>query len=191
MKTPKELRPLVAAIRSLQNLIDRFDQQGIIIGGVAVGLLSKPRLTADADAVIFLSIADLESLLDAAKQEGFEPRYPNVPEFARAHRLVALVHEPSGVHVDVSLGAMPFETEAIQRSNLVKVGRLQLRIPSVEDLIILKGVAHREKDSLDIQTLIEFHPNLDRARIEYWMKEFALVLEMPELWDDVAKLLQR
>lgn len=109
MKTPKELQPLVAAVRSLQRLIDHFDQQGIIIGGVAVGLLSKPRYTADADAVILLSIIDLEKLLEAAKQEEFIPRYPNASEFARAHRLVALRHEPTGVQVDISLGAMPFE----------------------------------------------------------------------------------
>lgn len=138
MKTPKELQPLAAAVRSLQRLIDHFDQQGIIIGGVAVGLLSKPRYTADADAVIWLSIADLEKLLEAAKQEEFVPRLPNASEFARAHRLVALRHEPTGVQVDISLGAMPFEAEAIQRSQIVKVGGLRLRIPSVEDLLFSK-----------------------------------------------------
>ncbi|MBI4674731.1 MAG: nucleotidyltransferase [Chloroflexi bacterium] len=161
----------------------------MIIGGVAVGLLARPRLTADADAVIFLSIDELDDLLDAAEQEGFMPRYPNVKEFARANRLVALHHVPSGVDVDISLGAMPFEAEAIERSQLVSVGNLRLRVPSVEDLIIMKAVAHRKKDFSDIENLVAFHPRLDRERIEYWVTGFAQVLEMPELWTDLAPLL--
>jgi hypothetical protein len=35
--------------------------------------------------------------------------------------------------------------------------------------------------------LVEGHPDLDRKRIKRWVREFALALEMPELWDDIAK----
>lgn len=162
----------------------------MIIGGVAVGLLARARLTVDADAVIFLSIADLDELVQAAYQEGFVPRYPNIKDFARAHRVLAFVHQPSGVHVDISLGAMPFEAEAIQRSQLMNVGGMRLRLPSVEDLVILKAVAHRPKDLVDIENLIEFHPELDRARIEDWVRQFAEVMEMPEVWGDLVPLLK-
>ncbi len=189
MKTPNQLKPLLGALRSLQNLIDQFESQGMIIGGVAVSLLSEPRFTADVDAVIFLSIAELARLLDAADKEGFEPRVPNVQEIARASRVVFLRHRASGILADVSLGALPFETEAIERSQLVKIERTKLRVPSVEDLIIMKAIAHRPKDLVDIQSLIDANPKLDRARIEHWVKQYAELLEMPELWDDVAKLL--
>lgn len=53
----------------------------------------------------------------------------------------------------------------------------------------MKTPAHRPKDLVDIQSLIDANPKLDRARIENWVKQYADVLEMPELWDDVAKLL--
>lgn len=191
MTIPEELQPLCATVRSLQNLIDRFEQQGMIIGGVAASLLGRPRYTADADAVIFLSVRELDNLLEAAEQEGFIPRYPNVKEFARAHRVVALRHQPSGVHVDISLAAMPFEAEAIQRSQLLSVGNFSLRLPTVEDLIILKAVAHRPKDLSDIENLIEFHPDLDRVRIRDWVQQFADLLEMPELWTDLEPRLRR
>lgn len=121
----------------------------------------------------------------------FITRYPNTKEFARASRIVALQHQPSGVQVDISLGALPFEAEAIQRSQIVKVGDLSLRIPTVEDLIILKAVAHRPTDMLDIENLIDFHPDLDTKHIEFWVKEFALILETPELWTDLAVLLKK
>jgi len=55
-----------------------------------------------------------------------------------------------------------------------------------EGLIILKAVAHRFQDLLDIQALIEANPNLDRERIQSWVLQFAEALDMPELWTDIA-----
>jgi Nucleotidyltransferase of unknown function (DUF6036) len=181
----------MATLQALQRLIDGFENQGVIIGGVAVSLLGKPRFTADADAVILISIADLGHLLSAAEREGFEPRVPNYEELAHKSRILLLRHRLTAITCDISLGALPFEKEMVDRSRLVPVGRLRLRLPSVEDLIIMKAVAHRPKDLLDIQTLVEIHPDLDRSRIEHWVRQFAELLEMPELWTDVAAILQR
>ncbi len=63
---------------------------------------------------------------------------------------------------------------------------LKIRLPTPEDLIIMKAVAHRPKDLLDIQGIIQSHPHLDRERIQDWVTQFADLLEMPELWDDIA-----
>ncbi|MEW6027901.1 MAG: hypothetical protein AB1554_00305 [Chloroflexota bacterium] len=54
----------------------------------------------------------------------------------------------------------------------------------------MKAVAHRPKDLLDIQAIAENHPDLDVARIKNWVKQFADVLEMPSLWDDIAGILK-
>ena len=64
-------------------------------------------------------------------------------------------------------------------------------LPTPEDLIILKAVAHRLKDLLDIETVIATQPQLDKKRIEFWVKQFAELLEMPELWADLEKLFQK
>jgi hypothetical protein len=191
VKTPKTLKPLLQPLRALQNLIDRFESQGMIIGGVAVSLLSEPRFTADIDAVIFLSVSDLKLLMAGARAEGFEPRITNAEAAARANRVVLLRHHATGIAADISLGALPFEREAIARSQLLNVGKTYLRVPSVEDLIIMKSVVHRAKDILDIQSLIDANPKLDRARIKNWVQQYAELLEMPELWTDLAKLLDR
>ncbi len=67
---------------------------------------------------------------------------------------------------------------------------IAIRLPTPEDLIILKAVAHRPKDMLDIEAIIESQPNLDKERVKQWVTEFAQLLEMPELWEDVAALLK-
>lgn len=190
MTPPHDLAPLLAPLAATQRLLERFDNQGIIIGGVAASLLGKPRLTADVDAVLLLSVKDLPRLMEAAAQEGLAPRFTDAQVFARRHRVLLLRHQESGINVDISLGVLPLEVEAVERSKVYQIGPLAIRLPTPEDLIIFKAVAHRPKDLLDIQALIESHPDLDGKRIERWVREFARLLEMPEVWDDIAPWLQ-
>jgi hypothetical protein len=55
----------------------------------------------------------------------------------------------------------------------------------------MKAVAHRPIDLEDIRSILEVNPNVDLKRIRYWVKEFAKTLEMPEIWNDLKKLLPR
>ncbi len=189
MTSPEGFAPLLAPLAALQRLLSRFGDRGVIIGGIAVSLLGKPRLTADLDAMFLLSVDDIPRLIKMAKFGGIVPRIGAVEEFARKNRVVLLRHQESGTHIDISLGMLPFEEEAVERSVMVQAGTLSVRLPTPEDLIILKAVANRPRDLLDIQTIIESHPDLDRKRVESWVRQFASALEMPELWTDIADLL--
>jgi hypothetical protein len=78
----------------------------------------------------------------------------------------------------------------VERSIVHEVDEsLQIRLPTPEDLIIMKAVAHRPKDLLDIEGIIQNHPNLDQQRIQNWVSQFADLLERPELWEDIASWL--
>lgn len=186
MSSAADLALFMAPLAALQRLLARFDNRGMVIGGVAASLLGRPRLTADLDAVILFDIAELPSLLEAAAQEGLVPRISEVEAFARQNRVLLLRHAESGIPVDLTLGALPLEEEAVARSAIRHVGKVAIRLPTPEDLIIFKAVAHRRQDLLDIQAIVESHPDLDRERIRHWVGEFAQALEMPELWDDIA-----
>jgi hypothetical protein len=180
------LEPFLNPLAALQRLIDHLNGQGLIIGGIAASLLGRPRLTADLDAMVLISIQDLSRLLTYAQEEGLVPRIENAQEFARRNRVLLLVHQETGIPVDISLGALPFEIEAVQRSQVHKVGSLKVRLPTPEDLIIFKAVAHRPQDLLDIQAIIYNYPNLDQDRIQIWVQSFAEALDIPELWEDIA-----
>lgn len=93
--------------------------------------------------------------------------------------------------VDISLGLLPFEVETVERSVLYQIGSFHIRLPTPEDLIILKAVAHRPKDLLDIEAVITRQKRLDYERIQFWVQQFAELLEMPELWTDVKRMLER
>jgi len=156
---------------------------------VAVSLLGQSRLTANADAMLLLSLDKLPQLLKITKEAGLTPRIPDAFSFAQQSRVVLLKHTASSINVDISLGLLPFEVEAVERSQEYKAGNLRLRLPTPEDLIILKAVAHRPKDMLDIASLVDMHPNLDNERVAFWVRQFADLLETPELWRDVEKLI--
>jgi len=191
MKPIDVLEPLLLPIKALQSLIEQFEDQGTIIGGVAVSILGKPRLTGDADAVILLSIEEIPQLLEYAKTIGLIPRLPDVEAFARRSRVILLKHEETGINVDISLGIMPFEVEMVERSQEYIDGSFRARLPTAEDLIILKAVAHRPKDMLDIETIVAVQTSLDLDRIRSWVQQFADVLEAPEIMTDLEEIIKK
>lgn len=191
MNRPDGIEPFFEPLESLQKLLSRFDDRGVIIGGAAVSVLGKARYTEDLDAMFLLSTRDIPRLLEAAKEEGIEPRIANAVEFAKKSRVLLLKHVISNTNIDISLGVLPFEQEMVERSVAHQIDAdLQIRLPTPEDLIILKAVAHRPKDMEDIRILADKYPNLDIARIKQWTRSFAEVLEMPGLWDDIAQMFE-
>lgn len=189
MPTGREVQALLGPLRAVQRLLERTGNRGVIIGGVAVSLLARPRLTADVDAVLLASVEELPQILDWASEEGLLPRISDALDFARRYRVLLLCHQESDIYVDISLGILPFEAEMVERSQVRKIGDLSIRIPMPEDLIVLKAVAHRPIDLADIQAIAQSHPSLDRAYIRRWVTAFAEALEMPELWEEIEPLL--
>jgi hypothetical protein len=185
----ESVTPLLAPLQALQNLISDFNDQGVIIGGIAASLLGTPRYTVDLDAVFLVNLDDLPVLLQAATKQGIEPRISDPIPFARKNRVLFLRHVVSGTDIDLILGILPFEIEMVERSNLISIGPIQLRLPTPEDLIILKAVAQRPKDLADIQSIASRHPDMDKERIRFWVEQFAEALELPDLWNLISSLL--
>jgi len=190
MSTSSIKKPFLDPLEALDKLLSRFGHRGVVIGGIAVGLLSKTRFTEDLDAMVLLSVEDVPVFLEAAKEEGIIPRIDDAEKFAKRNRVLLLRHTPSQTNIDISLGILPFEEEVIQRSIIHEIDEsLTIHLPTPEDLIIMKAIAHRPKDLLDIQGIIQSNPILDKDRIENWIRQFADFLETPELWDDIAEWL--
>lgn len=83
MSLPDYLVPLITPLIDLQKLLDRYGERGVIIGGIASGLLGRPRLTVDLDAMFLASEKDVPKILELAREVGIEPRIENwVKDFA-------------------------------------------------------------------------------------------------------------
>ncbi len=68
------LEPFRAAIESVQRLLRRYNNRGVIMGVSAVAFLGRPRLTADVDALFLLAVAQIPEFLENARTEGIRMR---------------------------------------------------------------------------------------------------------------------
>ncbi len=185
------LAPLLAALGDLSRWLKSTQTPGAIIGGIAASILGRPRFTRDIDAVVLRAEEDWPEFLSSGQQFGFHPRRSDAVEFARKARVLLVRHQSSGIDVDVSLGSLPFEKELIDRAVWRKIAGVSTPLPRVEDLIVMKAVAHRRRDLDDIEGLVEANPDLDTARIMRLVSDFAAALEMPGILTDLQAILNR
>lgn len=180
---------LIAAARDLEAVFADIGLASVIIGGVAASLLATPRATEDIDALIMFDVTDSPRLIASLSRHGFRPLFQDAAEFAIQSRLITVTHEGTSTVVDIMLGCMPFEEELIQRSNEHTSFGFSIRLPTPEDLVILKAIANRPKDLEDIRNIALTYPDMDRKRIEHWVREYGELLETPDLWEQTSAVL--
>jgi predicted nucleotidyltransferase len=163
----------------------------MIIGGVAASILGRPRATRDIDALVAVSEDHWAALLATAVDHGMAPRVADPLAFMRRTRVLLLRHEESGVDIDIILGRLPFEEEAISRAEWHDLGGARVRLPQVEDLLIMKAIAQRPQDLRDIEGLLDVHPGADIERVHRWVREFATATAMPDLLKGLEQLLEQ
>lgn len=187
VEPPKDILPVLSSLTAWFN-----DQnvQYAIIGGVAIGLVTQPRATQDIDAVAWIDLADLPLVLSSAADFGFNSRLADPQSFAEQTRMLLLIHSETGLHVDISCGALPFEQEMIERALEIKLEGLLLKVARPEDLLITKILAHRGKDLIDVENLLAVYDDLDWSRVRSCVKQFAEILETPELLADLEERLK-
>jgi predicted nucleotidyltransferase len=162
---------------------------GVVIGGVAASFLGRPRMTRDVGVLVLLDENSWPHFLESGSEYGFVPRLSDCLEFARQARVLLVRDQSTSVDVDMVFAGLPFEEDLISRARTVELGGVPIRLPSPEDFIVMKSVAHRPRDMEDIRAVIEAHPDLDRNRVHQWLRSFSEALEAPEILDDVLRIL--
>lgn len=191
---PKKAETLAPLLNALGDLVAWFQAaqiSGVVIGGVAASLLGRPRVTRDVDALVIVPEDRWTEFLVLGKQFGFHPRRSDAVTFARKSRVLLVNHAPSGIDADIVFGALLFEEEAIARVLWVDVSGIRVPLPTPEDLIIMKAVAHRARDRGDIESVLDAHPKLDVRRIRRWAREFSNALDAPDILSDLESILKK
>jgi Nucleotidyl transferase of unknown function (DUF2204) len=179
---------LLAALADLVKWLDATQMPSMIIGGVAASILGQPRLTHDIDVLAILPDADWAAAAASATRFGIVPRIDDALAFARRSRVLLLRHSESGIDLDITFGGLSFEHAAVASSQAHRIGGVLLRLPRVEDLLVMKAVARRPKDLQDIQGLLAAHPEADVALVRKWVGEFAAAMSTPDMLDEFNRL---
>ena len=78
---PSELSSFHAVLRDLDAWLKATHVEGVVIGGVAVAFLGRPRVTRDVDVLIWTDDRTLGEFLTAGGRWGFSPRITDPLEF--------------------------------------------------------------------------------------------------------------
>ena len=191
MSRKEPLSPLLGALRDLIKWLQKKHVPGVVVGGVAASILGQPRMTRDIDALILLEEKYWEDFLVDGAKFGFFPRLSDCVDFAKKSRVLLVRHKPSKIDVDVTIGRLPFEKEAIARAVWLDIKGIRLPLPAPEDLIIMKAIAHRPRDLADIESILDVQTKLNLRRIRKWVKEFSSAIEIPEILKDLENILAR
>lgn len=179
---------LLPALESVSHLLRENSLKGMIIGGFAVSLLGKPRFTNDIDLVILNLDDHLPEFVSKLKGYGIEPRIDDVEKFAVKSRVLLMRHRESGINIDISMGILPFEIDAIERRQTISLSGMELMLPSPEDLIIFKAIAQRPQDIEDIKAIVTRYQDLDKEYVLARVKEFSEILDRDDLYENLRKL---
>lgn len=182
--------PLLGALRALEGWLRSEGLDHVYIGGLAVALVGRPRITQDIDGIVLLGEMSIQEALRRAKAAGLSSRVPDAAAFAAKSRVLLLRHDGTRVPIDLSIGFLPFEEEAVRRALPMKARGLEIPVATPEDLVILKAIAGRPRDIVDIEGLLAANPRIDRNRVRSVTAIFAGLLEAPEVLENLDRLLE-
>lgn len=177
------------ALARLSKALNELGIRYALIGGIAVILRGYDRATQDVDAVVLDADNALTSIWATFDRHGLKPRITDAETFARRNRIL-LLHSPDGTAIDVSMGALPYEIEVVERATQENLtDRIAMPVATAEDLVIMKLVAARSRDIDDVRRLVELYPDMDRVRIRRVVSDFASALDEPELLRNLFQIL--
>lgn len=172
---------LEKALRALSAHLEERRLSYMVIGGVANLAWGMPRSTFDVDVTVWAP-AGAEPALIAALCESFTALPAEPGKFALETRVLPL--EVEGIRVDVILGQLPYEEQAIRRAPLVDMGGIRVRVCSPEDLIVHKVLSDRPKDLEDVRGIVRAQrEKLDRAYLDPIVRGLAADLARPGIWE--------
>jgi nucleotidyltransferase DUF2204 len=144
---------LVDAVRSIAAVFERRKVRHALIGGLAVGVRSRPRSTKDADFIVTVPALTLPAVLEDLAAEGFDIDIIETIRRWSADRLV--VFYKGQVRIDWMQPVVPLYAHVLDKAEPKQWLDSQLRIATAEGLVLTKMIAFREQDQADIVTLLE------------------------------------
>jgi hypothetical protein len=140
--------------------------KGTVIGGLARNHWEQPRLTYDLDLTVAADKPGLDLVVEGFVAHGYEvlrsqgPDQPSGPDF------VQLYHPELHYVVEFQAAKTEFQSLVIERGVPIP-GAEPLTVASREDLVVMKLIAFRSKDQIDLHELAS-HAEIDWAYIEHW-----------------------
>jgi hypothetical protein len=181
------MNSLIKTLKKVTRWLEKQKVQYMIFGGIANTIYGSPRQTFDIDIKILLeSEKEVNAFTD--RLGSFAKIIPEKPlHFLKETCVLPVI--VNDIRVDFVIANLPYEKEAVKRSQLIETFGISVYVCQPEDLIIQKAVSTRSKDWLDIEALIENQRQLlDWDYIMKHIKELSVFLERPGMHSKIVEL---
>lgn len=169
-----------------------FERRGLpfmLIGGQAVLVHGRPRLTEDIDATLGVGTERLADVLEACRELGLEPLPEDLEHFVADTMVLPARHASSRLRVDLVFSTLPYERQAIDRAKRIPLGGTEVPFATAEDLLIHKLFAGRPRDLEDALSVVRRQgQSLDWDYLARWIGEFAEVPGREDMRDRLRSL---
>lgn len=160
-----------------------------IIGGIAAIIHGSTRTTVDIDVTMLAELDQLERVLEIFGRDYTSMR-PDPLDFFKRCLYVPLKNRDTQVRVDVAAALSGFDQLVVKRSKPFVYNGVRVNVCTFEDFVIMKLLAARTKDTLDLEELIpKYHKNLDLEYLHARAQEFILV-ERSDIVERLEKFIQ-
>ncbi len=173
------MKNLAPTIDLFVAVFERLQATYVLMGGLAVRAYSIPRATEDIDVTLAFDRDRLPELFQALENEGYaipDPYRSGWVDQVQGMSIVKLKRYVGeyGIDVDIFLAESAFQHEILRRRRETDVEGRKLWIASAEDLILLKLVAGRPRDLIDVADVFFTQGPLDVEYMRHWARELGI-----------------
>ncbi len=165
---------LMTSFKKVVQALDTSRVDFAVCGGMAYSILVSPRATIDFDCLIMAhpdTLTEINQILEPLFDDIVSQKEPMQFKNARVFRTLGIDGDIEYI-MDFILGETRFHQEALSRKKQIDLEGISLPILSPEDLLLLKALANRPQDRVDISNIVDFFADkLDRAYLERWKRE--------------------
>ncbi len=176
---------LTAALRDFASLFERLQASYVLMGGFAVRVYGIPRPTYDVDFTIAIARERLPELYRAISESGYTVPEPYesgwVDQIAGMPLVKArLFFEGSTIDIDIFLAESAFQDQLLARRKRQQLDDMPVWLVSPEDLILLKLIASRPRDLVDIDDVLFIQGSLDEDYMRRWAERLHVLAELED-----------
>ena len=175
--------------KKIVTFLNKGKYKYLIIGGIAAGVIGEPRITADVDVDLIISREEVPVFLDKAKESGFKFIKTRCLDLVERTGVFQINYED--FRIDFIIASTDLENQAFERRRTIQLYGIRAFFPSPEDLILLKIIPGRDKDLLDVKSVVLRHKGkLDTKYLKSWAAKLCDEAQDTRIWNDLNKLLK-
>lgn len=171
-KLGKTLRRVRTAFSELELCWYVFGARAAIAYGVV-------RATDDIDVTVDPAEHGAATIMRALASQGFVLEFAD-PAFVAQTRVLP-VRDATGVAVDVVLGGSGYDARILSRVVKRKLGGVIVPVAAPEDIVVMKILAGRDKDSADVRDMLNANRSIRLAEVRETLAELEEALDQSDL----------